>query len=523
MYLAMYDISGIQKFIFSTGKLKEQMGGSNIVHEIMYKCLPRLLGKENHEEWKNEGYKADRFSQDIKGNIVYIGGGNAMVLYEDSDTMEKINREMQKEVYKLTAGNIRLCYASIEIKSLDTAGEKYGEIYDELMKRMAIFKREHTAVSTVRGFSINAQDVNTLEPIIVNFSGKKKEVCAASIFQKHINKDRSMGKLEGYFFADQFDQYFTEGDKKSFLAIIHIDGNSMGKKIQKMIKSMDKDEQNTVRNSLEHMKKLSIEIDTIYENALIATLDKIYEKKIKTEMSKENPLPFRLVIRDGDDLTAVMEAGRALEFVSVYMEKLKEEVLYNKTKYPEITNRNMGVSAGAGIAFVHNKFPFDTAYDYAEQLCKSAKTLLKELSEKNIISEDTSCMDFQIIRSGMTSEVASYRKEKYTFTDENTEYKLHARPYFYSDNEELSQHRYTSFKNIIDKIISGEIARNKLKELRNSYSLGKDEAKNCYRLILSRNKAGISGDGIKDVFSNDNVAIYFDALDVIDLMEEENA
>ena len=76
---------------------------------------------------------------------------------------------------------------------------------------------------------------------------------------------------------------------------------------------------------------------------------------------------------------------------------------------------------------------------------------------------------------------------------------------------------------IIDKIISGEIARNKLKELRNSYSLGMDEVKNCYRRILSRNKEGISGDRSKEVFSADNIAIYFDALDVIDLMEENNA
>ena len=32
MFLTIYDISGIQKFIFATGKLKEQVGGSNIVH-----------------------------------------------------------------------------------------------------------------------------------------------------------------------------------------------------------------------------------------------------------------------------------------------------------------------------------------------------------------------------------------------------------------------------------------------------------------------------------------------------------
>ena len=72
-------------------------------------------------------------------------------------------------------------------------------------------------------------------------------------------------------------------------------------------------------------------------------------------------------------------------------------------------------------------------------------------------------------------------------------------------------------------MLSGDIARNKLKELRNSYSLGMDETKNCYRRILSRNKKGISGDESKEVFSTDKIAIYFDALDVIDLMEENNA
>ena len=528
MYLAMYDISGIQKFIFSTGKLKEQMGGSNIVHKIMYECLPKLLlGKDyqNYEDWRENNYRPDDFSQDIKGRIVYIGGGNAMVLFKDAETMEKTNREMQKEVYKLTAGNIRLCYASTEINSLDTPGGKYIDIYDELMRKMAEFKREHTAVSTVRGFSISAQDVNTLEPIIVHYDEKnKKEVaCAASIFQKNEHKYRNMEGLEEYHFADQFDKYFEAGDKKSFLAIIHIDGNSMGKKIQAFIKSMDNNSQNTIRNSLTHIKKLSMEIDDIYKNALITTIKQVYKKEIESKMSKDNPLAFRLVIRDGDDLTAVMDAAKALEFVNVYMEKLSFEVEENKNQYPEITGRKMKVSAGAGITFVHNKFPFDTAYDYAEQLCKSAKTMLRELSEKEIISEDTSCMDFQIIRSGMTSRIAKYRKEKYTFIDGEKEYKLNARPYFFSKNEKIKQQRYDDFKNIMDKILSGKIARNKLKELRNSYSLGKDEAQNCYRLILSRNKAGISGDENKDVFSDDNVAIYFDALDVIDFMEEENA
>ena len=68
MYLVMYDISGIQKFIFATGKLKEQMGGSNIIHKIMYECLPKVLGREvkEYDAWKDKDYRPDKFEHKIK-------------------------------------------------------------------------------------------------------------------------------------------------------------------------------------------------------------------------------------------------------------------------------------------------------------------------------------------------------------------------------------------------------------------------------------------------------------------------
>ncbi len=44
MILTLYYISGIQKYIFSSSKLREQVGGSNIVHQILYECLPKIFG-----------------------------------------------------------------------------------------------------------------------------------------------------------------------------------------------------------------------------------------------------------------------------------------------------------------------------------------------------------------------------------------------------------------------------------------------------------------------------------------------
>ena len=46
----MYDISVIQKFIFATGKIKEHIGGSNLIHRIMYESLTELWGKRE-KKW----------------------------------------------------------------------------------------------------------------------------------------------------------------------------------------------------------------------------------------------------------------------------------------------------------------------------------------------------------------------------------------------------------------------------------------------------------------------------------------
>ena len=511
MFLTIYDISGIQKFIFATGKLKEQVGGSNIVHKIMYETLPSLLNDEGvvDEAWRNADYKPFDFGKKtIKGNVVYIGGGNAMAAFEDEATMVKVTREMQKEVYKLTAGNIRLCYASAEVTD---EKQKYGEVYQTLMTNMAEFKQTHSAVGSAGGFAINALDVNTGEPLI---RCKDGEVRAASLKSKRNNADD--GKLlimENFDFTKHFEKH-RKADSKSFVAVTHIDGNSMGKNIQEFIKNLDKVPDSSVEKSLCQMKLLSQEIDNLYKEALNETVAEIYG-----EQDKE--VAVRPAIRDGDDITFIIEAKKAFEFVKTYMNKLSKEI-EDKEEYPIMTGGNMQVSAGAGITFVHDKFPFDVAYDYAEQLCKSAKTKLKELSGEGKISESTSCLDFQVIRSGMGDNIAEFREKRYRFRDNKEDgkvYNLETRPYFFIDGD--AKNAYAIFEELFAYVgESGEkkrLARNKLKMLRNAYSEGVQSANDCYALIKSRDKGGVAGDD-RTAFSKDNVAEFFDVLDVMDFV-----
>lgn len=513
MYLTIYDISGIQKFIFATGKLKEQVGGSNIVHKIMYETLPSLLNDKGvvDEDWREPDYNPFDFSKKTKkGNVVYIGGGNAMAVFEDEAAMKQVTRDMQKEVYKLTAGNIRLCYAYIEVSD---ENQKYGEVYNTLMRNMAEFKQTHSAVSSAGGFAINALDVNTGEPLIMFSNGK---VLAASIKSKLENADdNNLLVVDNINFTKHFEEHRKE-DNKSFVAVTHIDGNSMGKSIQKFIESLDGKAESNIKTSLSQMKLLSQEIDNLYKEALSKTVVEIYK-------DQEKEVAFRPVIRDGDDITFIIEAKKAFQFVKTYMKKLSEEIELEE-KYPIMTGGEMKVSAGAGIAFVHDKFPFDVAYDYAEQLCKSAKTKLKELSGDEKIPESTSCLDFQVIRSGMGDNIAEYREKRYRFRDNKDDgviYSLEKRPYFFVDKDTEITGIYADFEELFafvgESVENKNLARNKLKMLRNAYSEGVQAANDCYTLIRSRDKGGVAGDE-RAAFNEDRIAEFFDVLDVMDFV-----
>ena len=94
--LAIYDITGIQDFIFSTPKLKEIIGASKLVENILEKYLPDILsdiGKNESlnivQNWRPIAPEqpapdfAMHVDSTIDAEVLYIGGGNARVAYKD--------------------------------------------------------------------------------------------------------------------------------------------------------------------------------------------------------------------------------------------------------------------------------------------------------------------------------------------------------------------------------------------------------------------------------------------------------
>lgn len=196
---------------------------------------------------------------------------------------------------------------------------------------------------------------------------------------------------DGFAAATKFENLGgTKGDV-NFLAIVHIDGNGMGARCNEYYKSLQEqylkgefvDESSGWKDFQLKVDKFSSGIDEDFKYALKKMFERVgssllegglKELKLKTEDETEKPFfPIRGIIASGDDICFVTDGRIGIECAAVFLEELSS--LKNQKD-------NKPYSASAGVAIVHQKYPFFRAYELAEMLCANAKSFASDLREK---------------------------------------------------------------------------------------------------------------------------------------------
>ena len=106
--LAMYDVRGIQAYIFRTNKVKDIIGASTLVDNIIQKAFSKasekVFGEAKEqvviENWEREKGEEIRFLSDdtIRAQLLLIGGGNAYILYRSREECKEVNKAMAKYI-----------------------------------------------------------------------------------------------------------------------------------------------------------------------------------------------------------------------------------------------------------------------------------------------------------------------------------------------------------------------------------------------------------------------------------------
>ncbi|MCD8097697.1 MAG: hypothetical protein LUE31_06640 [Lachnospiraceae bacterium] len=137
--LAMYDVRGIQDYIFRTNRVKDIIGASLLVEHIIEDALKSACAQTESQgrvvlDWETEkGQIASLRGVDVDAEVLFIGGGNAYILYRSRAFCQEISRRMARYVLEHTY-SLQLATAVIE------RTENYFEDYKSLNAEMTRIK-----------------------------------------------------------------------------------------------------------------------------------------------------------------------------------------------------------------------------------------------------------------------------------------------------------------------------------------------------------------------------------------------
>lgn len=502
--LAMYDVRGIQDYIFRTNYVKEIIGASAIVENIILDGIKDMLSNNQKWdkdsfllEWENEFKKDESIisNTDIQMQVLFIGGGNAYVLYREGSICQEVNRYLSEYILKRTY-SLQLAVAVVEY-----TGNYMGD-YRKINKEMQDVKARMTKSMPLGALPFMAADTATGYPLTKHHDGRY-------LSEESYWKRR---KYEESFHEDAekiLDNMVTQKGDSSLLAVVHIDGNNMGKRIRTIMEDK-KDYSDAVRA----MRKISLNIRDGFGEAfgeMSDYIDRELSDRIKAD--RKGKL-YRKLILAGDDVTFICNAFAAIDAVSVFLKSVGKRKMYEEEGLTEEKNHEKyGLSACGGISYFNSHFPFSDAYEVAEACCGNAKKRAKLECCRDSAGNTGSFLDWQLCVHISAADLENYRDKHYVTAENGTS--MLARPYYvenpildaFSDmNEKNKEYNLERLSRTVESF-QNNMPRSHAKELRDNCASGEQAVGRYVTFLKSR----------KIPLPETDRECWYDALEIMDL------
>jgi CRISPR/Cas system-associated protein Cas10 (large subunit of type III CRISPR-Cas system) len=428
-YIAtVIDTTGIQKYIFGSNRLKENVAGSYLVKlatdDWVKECL-RNLGNVYIPECNPIQAEAHiNENPEIIAELIYSGGGNTFLLFRDTEDnyARKFTEAWSKKILFEAPGlNVEIAYQAFKWN------EKLLQdvIENDLIKgKLEIQKRNPRPSAPLLGLGVTVSCISTgLVAVETREIDGEARPISREVVKKLDKVNEANGELRKILFDERkprkrneqydipldVDDLGRSENESSYIAVVHIDGNQMGKRFEKYGKAQS-NSQNSIadknRDFVMAMRKLSWGVSEASRKALeavgYAVIKLVDEAKFEI---KDNYLPFRPIVYGGDDVTFVCDGRLGLSLAVKFLEKF-EEFTHN------LLDGEGKATACAGIAIVKTHYPFARAYALSESLCSQAKQWVRKETEE-YKKPLFSALDWHIAASGLLGSIGEIREREY--------------------------------------------------------------------------------------------------------------
>jgi len=483
--LIVLEISKKQHYIFKTNKLKENIGASKII-EYATEILPEIICKKNN------------------GEHVSTGGGRSYFLFDSMDQSKNFSREYSRFLLE-NYPSLEFFLANQEYNvENDKITEKFREAFAKLGKKKALRKE----YSYITDLGICEKCSSTRLPAVAMEIDKKdgqKRYVSGEIQAKIKMANEELTKERKRFAIDITDLGITKNEK-SYIAITHIDGNGMGKRVAELTEKYETKYNGSNKKTINdeyvsELKKFSEDTKTAYNeafNKMVQVVENNIEQLNSQGLNiKKDVVPVRKVILAGDDVCYITDARIALECAAVFIKELEKHVV-----------RGEKITACAGIAIVKEKYPFFKTYQLSEQLCTNAKRSIKDKNTESRI-------DWHILQGEYDNDLDGFRQRAYKTFDGK---ELSLRPLVVTETSDCFNN-YSFFRKDLNIINNKMIARSKIKAMLNEMKKGERQLYTYIEINRLYNIMGSHRIGAKTGFYKDKCVI-FDAVEAMDYFKE---
>lgn len=512
--LTVVDTTQIQQYIFGSNRLIENIGGSELVEfatrRWAYEALP---ASHNVVDVATGALDNQRTIDTVDAEVLYAGGGNTVILFKTLELARAFAGRLTRRVLREAPG-LELIVAH---RQFDWQAEALASVVRETLSvDLARKKHQRTPSLPLLGLGVTkpcsstglvAAEIFDKKPVSLEIKAKTKE----SIQEQ--SRERLRAKLPqieqgNWRFPQDFDDLGRMKGEESYIAVVHADGNGIGKRVEAIANRYNSPAQN--RDYIKTIREFSQSLERAATTALSCVVDLMVEAFLTdAELANHHrqQFPLRPIVFGGDDVTFVCHGRYGLSLAVRYLEAFeaatKQEPAFN----------NQPAYACAGIAIVHTHYPFARAYRLSEQLCHAAKQMLKELRV------DGSAIDWHIAMSGITGSLAEIREREYRVKQGW----LHLRPLLLRLST-ATWRSWPAFKAILEAFVKEDGGwydrRNKVKALREVLREGPTAVGDflyAYQIKSLPTSPAINVSGYDTSGWAGDRCVYFDAIELMDL------
>ena len=197
--------------------------------------------------------------KDLDIQVLFIGGGNAYVLFRSRSLCTRVNQMMSRYILE-HAYSLRLAVAICEKR------ESFADDYKNLQRQMRE-NRDSMMVSKLSGtVPVMKEELKTGFPATMIDPQSEKDIGKEIGEETNLKQKAYARKREaaGDSFKKEeqiFDNLVTQKGVDSRLAVVHIDGNSMGVRIRRIVEGIQ-----DYTEAVNKMREISFQITKSYRD-----------------------------------------------------------------------------------------------------------------------------------------------------------------------------------------------------------------------------------------------------------------